>query len=138
MESTAAHHDGVISLDLRLRLQTPSLPTGDIDRPTAIAIAIARDEASFACDYCDRRFFSRKALGGHQNAHRLGRAFARRDAAATPALAPPVLAHWLHARREQLWRAYLASAAVNWAWPTSEHNDGEAAAAPELDLSLKL
>ncbi|KAM0868812.1 hypothetical protein ACQ4PT_041080 [Festuca glaucescens] len=103
MESRAAHHhDGAISLDLRL--QTPSLPITDI--------AVARDEASFACDYCDRRLFSRKALGGHQNAHRLGRAFARRDVAATPAVAPPVVAHWLHARRKQLWRAYLASAAV--------------------------
>ncbi|KAM0895458.1 hypothetical protein ACQ4PT_023823 [Festuca glaucescens] len=129
MESRAVHHhDGAISLDLHL--QTPSLPVADI--------AVARDEASFACDYCDRRFFSRKALGGHQNTHRLGRAFVRRDVAATPAVAPPVVAHWLHARHEQVWRAYLASAAVTSAWHTRDHDDGEAAAAPELDLSLKL
>ncbi|KAM0895459.1 hypothetical protein ACQ4PT_023824 [Festuca glaucescens] len=126
MESTAAHHDGGISLDLRL--QTPSPPAADID--CRIAVAIAREEASFTCDYCN---FSRKALGGHQNAHRQ-----RRDAAATPAVAPPVVAHWLHARRKHLWRAYLASAAVTSAWHTRDHDDGEAAAALELDLSLKL
>jgi hypothetical protein len=131
MESKA-YHDGETGISLDLCLRTPSLPVGDA----------GRDEASFACDYCNRRFLSRKALGGHQNAHRLGRAFGKRYAAAAAATSAPLppFVYWLHARRRrELWRAYLASAAVNWTWPTLGHHGGEAAtAAPEVDLSLKL
>jgi hypothetical protein len=150
MESKAAHYDcGVIGLDLNLEPWS-SLPRlvitlGDGDR---IGPYPDREEtqASYACSYCDRMFFSKQALGGHQNAHRLERDASKRKrrrrrqvtpSSSSPEPAPAV--HWLHAGDVELWEAYDPTSApvVDWTL-TWVHDNGEAAAAPELDLSLKL